>query len=96
MHKNGENADLPPESACGLNKNFLASLKYRKGCGIRALAVIRNCYYLTHSTSGTVADRFSKLTSKFAGAARLVNVFLLMNLRGIAARASVSKVETHM
>ena len=49
--------------------------------------------YLTHSTSGKVADRFSKLTSKFAGAARLVKVFLLMNRSGMAARASARTLE---
>lgn len=42
--------------------------------------------YLEHSAAGSAMDRFKRAASKFEGAARLVNDFLLRNRRGIAAR----------
>ena len=50
--------------------------------------------YLEHVTAGSVIDRFRRLASKFEGAARLVNVFLLMNRRGMAASPPAIKHHT--
>ena len=44
--------------------------------------------YLAHSMVGTVIDLLRRLPSKFEGAARLVQVLRLMNLRGMADRVT--------
>lgn len=52
---------------------------------------IQSTPYLEHVTAGSVIDRFRRLASKLEGAAKLVNVFLLMNRRGMAASPPVIK-----